>query len=474
MKIKSLIALMLGTISVVCGQEPTTWSLEQCIKHAQKHSLAVQQSMLTAQSSALDIQSAKGAKLPSLNANANYGLNLGRSVDPTSNSFAQQTIQSVSLGASGSVPIWSAGRLKYNEAAAKLNNQASEIDVVRTQRDVALQVANFYLNALLAQESIKMGEEQLKQNLMQEERFKKMVNLGTAASSALVEYKLQIARAEQNLTASKGNLKIALMNLQTYLQLDPNTSFNIETPSTLGVEPVLAERPDFVFNEALKNYPDIQVAQLRKMSAEQSVKAAEAAKYPTLSGFYQIRTNYSSLGVRVAGTELVTRNFGNVTLPNVGSVPLLVESTSPIYGKDPIFSQLETNISSGVGLTLSVPILNNLQIKTAIQRSQLNIIQIDNNIKVLAQQLKNTIYQTHTQAQVLKERFVAVQKTIGAQKENIEIIRKKQTLGSANMFELLNAEQNLPILQSEYLQLKYNLLYQIKILDFYAGKGLQF
>jgi outer membrane protein len=237
---------------------------------------------------------------------------------------------------------------------------------------------------------------------------------------------------------------------------------------------VLAETPDFIFNEALKNYPDIQVAQLRKMSAEQSVKAAEAAKYPTLSGFYQIRTNYSSLGVRIAGTELVTRNFGNVTLPNVGSVPLLVESTSPIYGKDPIFSQLETNISSGVGLTLSVPILNNLQIKTAIQRSQLNIIQIDNNIKVLAQQLKNTIYQTHTQAQVLKERFVAVQKTIGAQKENIEIIRKKQTLGSANMFELLNAEQNLPILQSEYLQLKYNLLYQIKILDFYAGKGLQF
>jgi outer membrane protein len=76
----------------------TTWTLQSCIDHAFEHNLQIKQSQLSGERAELNYLSAQGAFLPSLNASASHGYNIGRAIDPFSNDFLENAaIQSNNL-----------------------------------------------------------------------------------------------------------------------------------------------------------------------------------------------------------------------------------------------------------------------------------------------------------------------------------------------------------------------------------------
>ena len=82
--------------SLSFAQSP--WSLQKCIDHAFEHNLQIKQSDLGNDQADIGLLSAKGAFLPSINTSGSHGYNIGMTLDPFTNEFASDAIQSNSFG----------------------------------------------------------------------------------------------------------------------------------------------------------------------------------------------------------------------------------------------------------------------------------------------------------------------------------------------------------------------------------------
>ena len=85
--------------------QDSAWSLQRCINHAFEHNLQIKQSALNNDRSEIGLISAKGAFLPSLNASGSHGYNIGMTIDPFTNEFATDAIQSNSFGLNSGITL---------------------------------------------------------------------------------------------------------------------------------------------------------------------------------------------------------------------------------------------------------------------------------------------------------------------------------------------------------------------------------
>ena len=75
---KGLMALLaLAMVSTARGQE--RWSLKRCIDYAIEHNVTIRQTVNQAEQSRVEVNTAKWARLPSLNGSAGQGWSWGRS-----------------------------------------------------------------------------------------------------------------------------------------------------------------------------------------------------------------------------------------------------------------------------------------------------------------------------------------------------------------------------------------------------------
>jgi outer membrane protein len=90
------------------AQEKTaggTWSLQDCITHGQKNNITIMQNQLSIQTSENNFNQSKLSRYPSLNANGSQNLNFGRSVDPFTNQFVTQQVNSNNFALQASLPL---------------------------------------------------------------------------------------------------------------------------------------------------------------------------------------------------------------------------------------------------------------------------------------------------------------------------------------------------------------------------------
>ena len=135
MKTKQLLFILLFLLSLsASGQQETpangnAWTLKQCIEYALNNSLTIQRSSYNMETSEVDYYQSKMALLPTLNAGVNFGYNWGRSVNPVTNLFTTQEINSLSPGLSSSVTLFNGLRLQSVLKQGSRNYQASVEDL---------------------------------------------------------------------------------------------------------------------------------------------------------------------------------------------------------------------------------------------------------------------------------------------------------------------------------------------------------
>ena len=83
-------------INSLTAQE--TWSLQRCIEYARDNSISLKQAENSIQLAALTAKQNQLSRLPNVSANSNFGWQFGRTVDPVSYSFVNQTINYNSMG----------------------------------------------------------------------------------------------------------------------------------------------------------------------------------------------------------------------------------------------------------------------------------------------------------------------------------------------------------------------------------------
>lgn len=467
---RSIFICFLLSGAAMASQAQTTMDLEACVKFAQQNSILIKQGTNTLASSEIDKRAAKESRYPNASFSGSHSYNFGRSIDPTSNSFEQQTIQSNGFSISGGVPIYNGLRIKHTVEQANLQIAASKEDLQQNSNDLALNVAQAYLNVLLAQEGLEMLKEQAKLTNIQLDRMNKLISSGAMPTNANLELQSQAARNELNQVNAENNITLALLALKQAMNYDLVKEIKILNPKIEVPADIIISDVETIYQSAQGAMPSIRAAAIRESLAKNSEKIAKSGLLPSLSGFYQIRTNYSSLGQRVAGYRSVSQNLGTVNIPSIGEVPLVINSQAPFLEKDPFFNQLGSNFSYALGIQLNAPIYSNYQVKSQVAKAQLSQINAELASEQTRIQLKADITRAMANAKGAHQRYLAAQKSVDISTKSFENVQKRLDLGASNTFELNTAQNSLLLAKSELLQAKYDYFFRLKILDFYQGK----
>lgn len=122
---------------------------------------------------------------------------------------------------------------------------------------------------------------------------------------------------------------------------------------------------------------------------------------------------------------------------------------------------------------MSVPIFNNRQTKSAVQKAKL---QRETSMLNLLDEQKNlykAIEGLWLDANTAQQRYVAAQEKLRSTQTSYELVSEQFNMGMKNTVELLTEKNNLLSAQQETLQAKYMAILNAQLLKFYQGEEIQ-
>ena len=289
---KSKLLLIASLFFASYGFAQKTWSLKECVDHALKNNLTVQQNLLSVELAELNVKDAKGNFLPDLSASTGGNLSFGSTFDPVTQNRVQNTIFGGSAGLSSGISVFNGFRNLNLYKQAKLGVERSKLTLEQIENDISLFVVNGYLNVLFAKENLAVARVQAQISKKQVTAAKERYDAGLIPKGDLLNAESTAAADQQNVVTRENTLTISLLNLAQLLQI-PTQGFdveNIEVGTPLAV--LLYEDSDVVYQKALSTQPQIQNAKLGIKDAEFDVEFAKGAYLPSVFASASASTNY--------------------------------------------------------------------------------------------------------------------------------------------------------------------------------------
>jgi outer membrane protein len=273
------------------------FSLRQCVEYALQHNINLQQSELNVKLSAVQMQQTKFAQYPNVNADVNNGVSVGRSIDPTSNTFINQGYYFNGFSVAGNVLVFGWFARKYARQQSELDNKANVEQYKQLQNDISLNVATGYLRVLLAKEQVKINEAQLQTDLQQYSFTKKRVNAGQLPELNSAQLFAQVSADSSNVISSQLEVNSALLDLKALLNMEMNMPFDIVPVNGIASQVFALQNypsAENIFITAVSKRPAIQANDYKIKSAMKQIDIAKTAQYPSLNLGASIGTNYAS------------------------------------------------------------------------------------------------------------------------------------------------------------------------------------
>ncbi len=455
------------------GNKPTLgqpWSLEQCINYAWDNNLQVKQAELTQKISKNNVIQSKANVLPSISGFASNTYNYGLTINPFTNTFANQEVTADDFALSGSLTLFS-GLQNYNTIKQdELNYEASGYDLQFSKNNIAISIAQNYLQILLDQELLTEANQQQGVSTEQVERTKKLVDAGSLAKSNLLDIESQEANDEVNVINAQNQLDIAELSLVQLLDMDSTGGFKIVSPAIEVPEGIIMDDPERVYTKALTNQPDVESSELKWESAERGAALSKGALYPRLVLSGSIGTGFSTANTEITGSTITSVDTIHTTIPSV-------DVLYPNYGYNtklvPFNKQLSNNANESFGFRLTIPIFNGLQANIAAQNAKLNEQNAYYSYQLTQLNLRKNIQQAYADAIGALKKYHAEEKSVASLKESFGYTQSKFDVGMATSLDFNTAKTNLARAESDLLQAKYNYVFKVKVLDFYEGKPLK-
>ena len=454
-----------------------TWTLEECLNYALDNNIQFKQTNLGTEFAEIDLEQSKYNRYPSVNGGITQQFNFGRSIDPTSYEFVQQTTPITALNLSANMDVFTGFRNKYtierNEIALKEAGVQEQIQ----ENNIGLSVVSAYLDVLNAQEQIKVLKEQAQITVQQKDRTEKLIRAGVLPKADILTIESQIANEEVNLVNAENMLALAQLNLAQIMNYEgiPNVVVpSLAAPSLAELERMNVET---IYREALKKLPEMQSATMQEEMSKKDVLIAESGKYPNVSLFGGASTNFA--GIKIPTGNVLSFNIDTIPAGFVAETGQQVVDFSPTDVKveekiTPLGTQFKNNFSYNLGLNVSVPIFNRFQVKNNIARSQLSVKNAELQTQQIRNNLRQTIQQAYQAARMAAKTYESTQKTITALEQNAANLKKRYELGASTALEYQTAQNDLAVAKLNLNSAKFDYIFRLKILDFYQGREITF
>ncbi|HEY4616975.1 MAG TPA: TolC family protein [Flavobacterium sp.] len=443
----SLILLLLCSISFQA--QTKKWTLKECVNYAIQNNISIKQTALDTETATIDRKGAIGNFLPSLNANASHSWNIGLNQDITTGLLQNKTTQFTSAGASVGVDIYRGLQNQNTLRKANLAIVASKYQLLKMQEDIALNVANAFLQVLFSKENLKVQKDQLAINEKQLLRSQELVQAGSIPRGDLLDAKATVAADNQKLIAADNALLISKLSLSQLLQLKDFENFDIEDGTEVKDENnILAQTPSSIYDKAKESRTELKIAQTNLEIAAKNVAIAKGGFQPTLQGFYNFNTRIS---------------YADIALRDSNGAVIGVQSAPPFW------DQFSDNKGQSFGAQLSIPIFNGFSARNNVERSKVNLEKSKIALEQQDLNLERNVYTAFTDAKGALNAHESSLIALESRQAAYDYAKEKYDVGLMNSFDLNQSQTLLSNAQSEVLRSKYDYIFKIKILEFYFG-----
>jgi outer membrane protein len=446
----TILFILSGVFYTARAQQKIT--LQRAVELALENNLQIKQAQLSEALSEEDIKQSKLALYPSLNANNSERYNVGRSFDQVSGQIINKGTTTVNGSLSSSVTVFQ-GFQKMNQIAQnKFDLEADKSNTRKVKNDLSLSVVTTYLQILNARDLVEASKQQLEFSNQQMDREQKLFDVGNKTLADIAQSKAQVSTAELNVTNAQNQLDLAFLNLSQLLELPAGTTFEVEIPVINSVGQVNNQSTaDQIYASAMENYPDIKVAEYRRLAAEKTVLISKGALMPRLTLSGDLGSVYSS-----------------------GRERLIPGSTPPTSEVIPFSTQLKDNYSKGIGLSLNIPIFNGYQARSGVSRAKIGLANTIIQEDLTKNNFNKIINQAVYDLRAAEKRYISTQSAFTSSNEAFNVIKQRYDVGLVNSLDFNQAQLNLNQAQFDMIQAKYDLIFRNKLIDFYLGKPLTF
>ena len=441
-KVKILFVLIMSFCLLLATQaEARKWTLQECLDYALKHNVTLRQNVLTKASAHESVLQSQAELFPLVNVSTSQ--NLSYTPFPqtrratVTNGYVTSSVDKLSYNGMYAInfnwTIWNGNQNRMKIRQNKLTEQQAAVDSAITANSIQEQITQIYIQILYTAEAIKVNEKSLEWSKENEERGKTMVEVGTFSKADLSQLTAQRANDEYNVVAQQGNLLNYTRQLKQLLEIT-DEDFEIAIPDSLNGD-ALAEIPGLqtVYERALTSRPEIKGKQLAVEVGELSIKQAKAQYLPTIGLSGGISSNVTTMNSNAYGT------------------------------------QLKNNLAGGVGITINIPIWDQRQTRTAVNKARISLesnqLALQNQRTQLYSTKENYLIQASTNQAKYKSAVINTE----SQQTSYEMLSEQFRPGLKNIVELREGMNNLITAQQNELQSKYMTLYNLQMLNFYEN-----
>lgn len=439
---KTLICLTTALLTTTAAWAQKQWTLQECIDYALTHNISLQKSRLQKLSASEDVKGAKAALLPSLSASTNQsvGYRPWQDAGVTTvtngqvNTKVNKTYYNGSYGLNASWTVWNGNRNTNQVKLNKLSEQQAELDSAVTANSIQEQIAQLYVQVLYLTEAIKVNEASLETSRKNEQRGQEMLEVGKMSKADLAQLSAQRASDEYAIVEAQSQVRNYKLQLKQLLEITDSQDFDIAIPATTD-DMALADIPTLasVYESALATRPEIENSRLAVKSSDLSIAIAKAGRLPSinLTGGFGTSTN-----------SLSSKGWGN---------------------------QVKTNFDASAGVSVSIPIFDQRQTKTNVNKAQLQRESYLLDLRDKQKQLYQTIEGYWLDATTNQQKFRAATATVESEQQSYDLLQEQFRLGLKNIVELMTGKDKLLQAEQNKLQSKYMTILNRQMLQFYAG-----
>ncbi len=423
---------------------PKQWTLRNCIDYALEHNITIRRNRINVESTQEDVKTAKADFLPSLSGNISQRIvNRPNSASGTIISGDNITTSESKTSYNGSYGIdanWTVynGSKRVNTLKQQqLNSRIAELTVDESENSIEENITQLYVQILYSAEAVKVNESTLEVSRKEFERGQELFNAGSIASSDLAQLEAQVSNDNYQLVTSQTTLQNYKLQLKQLLELDGDFEMDLFLPP-LDDSSVLIPLPtkDDVYQTALNLRPEIESSKLNIEASDMNIKISRAGYIPSLS---------LSAGI----------------------------GTTNANGNDFSFSeQVKQNWNNSIGLTLSIPIFDKRQTKSAVNKAKLQRQTSELDLMDNQKTLYKTIESLWLSANSAQQQYVAATQKLKSTQASYVLVSEQFNLGMKNTVELLTEKNNLLSAQQETLQAKYTAILNAGLLRFYQGEEI--
>jgi outer membrane protein len=406
---------------------------DEAIRIALQQNTTVRLAVNSAAADAVGVRQARSAFLPDLRLSTSGAQSVGRSFDTGAGSVVDQTTSSMSAGISSSVTLFDGFANQAELRQARLTQQAGSADLERARQTAVYTVANNYVSLQAATEELRVRREDLAAREAEERQIQLFVDAGTRPVSDLYQQQAGVASARVAVVEAERAVELARVDLIQTLQLDPAASYDFQAPAVTASPAARSYDLASLVTRALERRPDLAALSSREEAARQAVRAAEAARLPTVTLSAGYNTAFSSASDLAFADQLDQRRGGSVSL--------------------------------GV----SIPLFDRGSASAATQRAEIQVENARINLETQRNEVALQVRRAYLDHQAAQAQLTAAEAQLRAAELALTTSQERYRVGAATLVEVTQARATQAQAASAVVSARYNLVLQRTLIAYHVG-----